>query len=150
MSSFTFSLEAVLTLRAREEEAAKGNWALAVQAQTRAEEALAVGKEELENYHQLLVDQRNATFRLGDQHIYFGAIATLKALCERLTAKLAAAVASTKKQHAILLEARMKHEVLKRLKEKKFEEHRAALQAKDEAAVADLVIARYRARVTDR
>lgn len=150
MSAFVFSLEAVLTLRSREEETAKANWAQAMQLQARAEEALAVAKEELEKYHQLLAEQRKETFRLGDQHIYFGAIATLKALCERLTARLAKAIAFTQKQHALLLEARMKHEVLKRLREKKFEEHQAAIQAREEKAVADLVIARYGARRNER
>lgn len=143
MKPFAFSLEAVLTVRAREEQAAAEAWALAVQNQTRAEQALEQAKQELENYHRLLERQRSARFHPGDQQVYLNAIVNQEMRCEELAIEYTKALQAAKAQHVLLLQARIKHEVLLRLKEKKMNEYKSSVQAKEEAAIEDLIIVRH-------
>jgi len=143
MKPFSFSLDAVLFVRAREEQAAAEAWALAVQAQTRAKEVWDAGIQELEDFHQLLEQKRCERFRPGDQEIYLYSIAGQKIRCEQLAAEYAKAVQFAKQRHAVLLEARMKHEVLTRLRQKKMNEYTRSVQAQEETAIQDLIIVRH-------
>lgn len=147
MKPFTFSLEAVLTLRVREEQLASKNWAKALQAQTVIEDALKQAEYELQQSQEILSQQRHGRFFPGEHQVHLAAFGNQKAICEALVKRLADAMEFTKKQHAILLEARMKLEVLTRLREKRKTDYETAIMAQEEAAIDDLVIARYGAKI---
>lgn len=149
MKPFTFSLEAVLTVRQREEQQAAKNWANALQTQNLVEGALRQAEFELWQSQETLQRQRNGRFLPGEHQVHLAAYSNQKAICEALAKRLADAIEFTKKQHAILLEARMKVEVLTRLKEKRKMDYDAAIVAQEEAAVDDLVIARYAAKTRE-
>jgi len=146
MKPFTFNLEAVLILRQREEQQAARNWAEALRNQNLIEGALRQAESELRQSQETLARQRNGRFLPGEHQIHLAANANQKAICEALAKRLAEAMEYTKKQHAILLEARMKVEVLMRLKEKRKKDYEAAVMAQEEAAIDDMVIARYAAK----
>ena len=146
MKPFTFNLEAVLILRQREEQQAARNWAEALRNQNLIEGALRQAEFELRQSQETLSRQRNGRFLPGEHQIHLAAHANQRAICEALAKRLAEAMEYTKKQHAILLEARMKVEVLMRLKEKRKKDYEAAVMAQEEAAIDDMVIARYAAK----
>jgi len=143
MKPFAFNLEAVLTVRTREEQSATESWARAVREQTHAQQVLAEAMRELEDAHQALFQKRSARFHPGDQALYLNAIGNQKNACEQLAKVLSEAVAFAHAKHATLLKARMKREVLSRLKQKKMNEYLRIIQAKEEAAVDDLIIVRH-------
>lgn len=149
MKAFSFSLEAVLLVRTREEQAAADAWALAVQARSLAEKALAAAKWDLEQRQTSLCQLRGERFRPGDQTMYLSAVAYQKSVCDRLAVELKKAADTAQARQADLLKARMKREVLTRLKEKKMNEYQSGLRAREEAAIDDLIITRYGRRGAD-
>ncbi|MDD5348798.1 MAG: flagellar FliJ family protein [Chthoniobacteraceae bacterium] len=146
MKAFAFSLEAVLIVRAREEQAAAEAWARAVREQTRAGQTLEAAKQALDAAQTALGQTRRERIRPGDQTLYLHAIANQQAACGQLADALRAAAQVTQARHTALLQARMKREVLARLKQKKMKEYQSAIQAMEEAAVDDLIIVRYGTR----
>jgi flagellar export protein FliJ len=149
MKSFTFSLEAVLLMRVREEQAAAEAWARAVQTRNQAEQALTDAKWKLDHAQSALCQIRRECFRPGDQAMYLNAIADQKSVCDRLAEGLKNAVQAAQACQRALLQARMKQEVLARLKQKKMNEYKSELQAMEEAAIDDLIITQYGRRRTD-
>ncbi len=143
MKPFAFSLEAVLLVRTREEQAAKEAWGVAMQAFTRAEQNLVAGKWELERQQTALCDLRGDCFRPGDQSMYLNAVAFQRSVCERLAMELKKAAEVARARQTALLQARMKCEVLRRLKENKMNEYQSDLRAREEAAIDDLMISRH-------
>lgn len=146
MKPFIFSLEAVLTMRVREEQLATEAWGHAVQAQTRAEQALEAATKELDNARQMLTQKRTGRFGPGDQTLYLNAIANQETTCKQLAEALHKAIQLTKTRQASLVSARMKREVMERLKQKKMNQHRRGIQAMEAAAIDDLIIVRHRRR----
>jgi hypothetical protein len=146
MKRFSFSLEAVLTLRAREEESAAQTWAEALQAQVKAEKALDMAKQTLEDYLTLLEQLRLGRFQPADQQVYLGAVSAQNLLCDQLSEALLKAIQTTAKQHALYLHARMRHEMLLRLKVKRHADYQKKAMTEDQALLQDLTIARHSKR----
>jgi flagellar protein FliJ len=143
MKSFSFSLEAVLVMRLREEQAAAEAWACAVQVRVQAEQALVAAKWRLDQSQSALCEIRGECFRPGDQAMYLNAIASQRSGCDQMAVELVKAAQTAQAQQKALLQARMKREVLTRLKEKKMKEYQSEVQASEEAAIDDLIIAQY-------
>lgn len=145
MKSFKFSLQAVLTVREREKDAAAQAWAAAVQAQNRCEQALEAAKRDLEQFHRQLEEKRRGRFlSAADQQLFISAIGTQKLLCETLLEDLSKAIQLANIEHGHFLQARMNHEVLVRLRDKKMNEFTSLVQSREEAAIEEMVIVRHK------
>jgi hypothetical protein len=146
MKKFFFNLEAILTLRLREEQEALGNWAKAAQAQAHAEQVHQAAVLEYQAAQESLTEERAGSFHPGDHQIHLAALEHQKVVCEQLKARADAAAEFTRVKHEEAMSARMKHEVLSRLKHNRKTAYEQALVASEEAAVSDLVIARHGTR----
>lgn len=146
MKRFVFNLEAVLTVRAREEKEAQGRWAKAAHAQAHAEQLHAAAVADYDASQAALAKQRSGSFHPGDHQIHLIALENQKAFCDKLLAEAREAAEQTRIQHELMLAARMRFEVLSRLKQKRRAAFDVALAAHEEAAISDLVIARHSAR----
>lgn len=143
MKAFQFTIEPVLTLRARQEHAAAEKHARAAEAQALAERDLAEADVVLEAYHHTLEKQRRESFRPDEHQLYLNALDRQKAFCKRLAGYVAKAAAIAAKEFATLLEARKQHEIVKHLKQHKKAAHQRACVAEEEAIIRDLILARH-------
>ncbi len=147
MSTFQFTLESILTLRSREEEAAQEHHIRAVQFKSRAETALRDARAELEAYHHSLATAREGVSFRHDQLLFLNALQYQQAACQHLAGKLQAAERELESRRTDLLAAHHKHEVLLRLKRTQQEAHQLATQRAEESALADLINARHALRL---
>lgn len=143
MKAFRFSIEAVLTVRAREEQKASEHYARAAEALGLAESELAAARAELEGYLTTIEMKRRESFRPADHQLYLNATDYQKRYCDYLTAKVARAAEIAEQHRAELLRARKKHEVVKHLKEKQRLAHQRAVLADEELTIRDLILARH-------
>jgi flagellar export protein FliJ len=143
MKPFRFTLETVLTLRAREEETAKETYAMALQERTRAAAALNEARTELEAYHQALADTRQGTSYRHEQMLFLNALRSQQVACQRLSGKVLEADHALEGCRKALLAAHQRHESLVRLKDSQLSAYRAACQREEETTVADMITARY-------
>jgi flagellar export protein FliJ len=143
MKAFTFSLESVLTLRAREEDLAREAFALAVQARDIVGRQLAEGRATIEIFHDALAGCRTGSTNRSEQIILLNALQHHQSHCGTLAIRLAAAERETAAKRDAYLTARRKREALSRLKTRKLVAHRLAEERREEAAVADVIAARH-------
>ncbi len=143
MKAFVFRLEAVLKLRAREEERARDVCAVALQNQAAATTALAAANAELEECHAILSRQRAGRTNRTEQILLLSALQQQQANCKLLVGRRAAADREVAIRREELLHARRKREALSNLKDRQRSAHRAASERQEEAVIADIITARH-------
>lgn len=143
MKPFTFRLESVLAIRAREEEQARELYARVLQARTLIEAALQQARNDLEGYHRALATKREGRSRRDEQLVFLSALQYQQAYCEKMRGQLAIAERDVEARRGELLVAHSKHEALVRLKDRQGEAHETASQRAEEMALGDLITARH-------
>jgi flagellar export protein FliJ len=143
MKPFKFSLESVLTLRTQEEDVAKNSYAEAVAFYNRTALALEEGLGDLEQLQSTLSEKRQGVSDKEDQLLYLQTIRQQRNYCDTLTQRLVRADQLKEVRFKLWMEARMKTQMLVRLKERHRERHNAEQARQEEKAVEDLVSARW-------
>lgn len=143
MKPFKFSLESVLTVREREEDAARQSYAEALDFQARTQGALDQAMLDLEGLHGELSEKRSGVSRRDDQILFIQAIRQQRFFCDTLTQRLARAAQLVEVRMQLWMEARRKTQMLERLKEKKREQYDAEVRRREEREVEDLITARW-------
>lgn len=143
MKSFQFSLESVLHLRRREEDAAKQSYAEAVGFRTRCQVALEQAMQDLEALQEQLMEKRSGLTHRDDHLMFLHAIRLQREFCQTVTQRLERAEQLVRVRLDVWMESRKKVEMLVRLKDKQIARHRAEMQRQEEKAVEDLITARY-------
>jgi flagellar export protein FliJ len=143
MKSFKFSLESVLTVRSREEDAARQSYAEALAFKSRTQEALNQAMLDLEGLHGELSEKRLGVSRRDDQILFIQAIRQQRFFCDTLTQRLSRADQLVEVRMQLWMEARRKTQILERLKEKKRDLFDAEARRREEREVEDLITARW-------
>jgi flagellar export protein FliJ len=143
MKPFKFSLESVLNLRSREEDAAKDSYAEAVAFYNRTLLALEAGLGDLEVLQDTLSSKRQGTSKKDDQLVYLQAIRQQRSFCDTLTQRLVRADQLQKVRFDLWMEARKKTQMLDKLKARHKERYTLEAARQEEKAVDDLVSARW-------
>lgn len=143
MKAFRFTLEAVLLLRSREEDAAKALYAEAVAFVNRTREALEQAIQDLEGLQAELSVKRQGTSKRDDQILFMQAIRQQRAFSDSLTQRLARAEQLAETRMQAWLAARRQTEILNRLKGRHLERYKAEVLRHEERAMDDLVSARW-------
>ena len=143
MKAFKFSLESVLMLRVREEDAAKDSYAEAVAFYNRTMESLNQGLGDLEQLQETLGEKRQGVSKKDDQLLYLQAIRQQRSFCDTLTQRLARAQQLQELRFRLWMEARSKTQMLEKLKERHKQRYDAEVLRAEEKSVDDLVSARW-------
>jgi flagellar FliJ protein len=143
MKAFKFSLESVLTLRRREEEAARESYSEALAFRSRCELALEQAMQDLEALQSELTEKRSGLTRRDDHLLFIHAIRQQKDYCTTVSQRLARAEQLVQARHGVWMEARRKTQMLERLKEKQQLRHRYEMERAEERLIDDLVAARF-------
>jgi len=143
MKPFIFSLESILALRVREEDAAKESYAEAVSFYNRTFDSLEVGLGDLEQLQGTLSEKRQGVTKKDDQMMYLQAIRQQRGFCDTLTQRLVRAQQLQELRFRLWMEARSKTQMLEKLKEKHKQRHEAEMKRRDEKSLDDLVSARW-------
>ena len=139
MKKFVFELEKLLNLRKYEQDQAQIELGKAVQAEAKIQEGLDD-----------LARQYVATKKMSAGQSDFGDIARtqqfysfIKIQQEKLMSDMAQAKIVTEEKRAVFNAAMQKHESLKKLKEKRFEEFKALAKKEEAKALDDVVAYKY-------
>jgi flagellar export protein FliJ len=143
MKAFKFSLESVLMLRIREEDAAKDSYAEAVAFYNRTMQSLNEGLGDLEQLQETLGEKRQGVSKKDDQLLYLQAIRQQRSFCDTLTQRLARAQQLQELRFRLWMEARSKTQMLEKLKERHKQRYDAEVLRAEEKSVDDLVSARW-------
>ena len=143
MRAFRFTLEPVLTLRSREEEAARDSYAEALAFKARTSEALDQAMLYLDTLQAELSEKRQATSKRDDQIMFIQAIRQQRSFCDTMTQRLARAVQLVEVRMKLWLDARRKRQVLEKLKEKRSKLHEAEIRRQEEREIEDLISSRW-------
>jgi flagellar export protein FliJ len=143
MKPFKFSLESVLVLRRREEDAAKAGYAEAVGFRNRCREALEQAMVDLENLQAELSSKRMGPTRRDDHVLYIHAIRQQRDFSFTVSQRLVRAEQLIQVRMQTWLEARRRSEMLEKLREKHRQRHEYESTRKDERELDDLVGARH-------
>ncbi len=143
MKAFKFSLEPVLILRHREEDAAKHSYAEAVGFRNRCLEALEQAMVDLEGLQRELGATRQGLSRRDDQILFIHAIRQQRDFCLTVTQRLARAEQLIQVRMEAWMVARRKADMLVRLKQKHQQEYNFVVQRLEERAIDDIVSARH-------
>lgn len=143
MKAFQFTLEPVLTLRSREEKLAEDVWVRSLRAQATVVAELAEAHEQFDRVHERLLQDLGTSFHPGDRVVHLTALAHLRERCNALASELQNAAAAVNRAQQQLVNARMRREMIERLRDKKRDKHCAALRASEDALVDDLVMSRF-------
>ena len=132
MKKFKFELESLLSLRKYEQEQAQIELGKAVSAETKIQADLDTLAEQYATVKKLGEGERDFAKIAEAQQFY----SFVKYQQEQLFAQMAQAKLVTEEKRAAFNAAMQKTESLKKLRERKFEEHKAA-QKKEEAKFLD-------------
>lgn len=143
MKAFTFRLEAVLNLRAREEEKAQDAYAQSLHARARIENEIREARATFDGYSAALRTAREGVSSGQHQMIFLNALQRQHTHCDRLAADLVPAEREVAKRREAMLDARRRREALTRLKEKQQSAHRAEAARVEESTIGDLITARH-------
>lgn len=143
MKAFKFSLEPVLVLRHREEDAAKQSYAEAVGFRNRCQEALEQAMVDLEGLQYELSSKRQGISRRDDQILFIHAIRQQRDFCLTVTQRLGRAEQLMQVRMEAWMAARRNSDMLVRLKQKHHQRYNFEVQRLEERAIDDLVSARH-------
>jgi len=143
MKQFHFSLEAVLRLRAEQLEKARLAFAECQQWRTRAAASVAAAQKEIDNCHDALTSRREVRTTRTDQLLFLNALQYEQSLLLRLKEELGRVERELEIRRMTMLAANRKLDALEKLRERQYEIHRAAAQRQEDAAMDDLITARY-------
>ncbi|MEI6714529.1 MAG: hypothetical protein WCO60_12300 [Verrucomicrobiota bacterium] len=143
MKAFKFSLEPVLVLRLREEDAAKQSYAEALGFRNRCQDALEQAMVDLEGLQFELSSKRQGLSRRDDQILFIHAIRQQRDFCHTVTQRLTRAEQLVQARMETWMDARRKTEMLVRLKRKHQDRHDFEVQRLEERAIDDIVSARH-------
>jgi len=143
MKTYTFRLQTVLNLRAREEEQARDAYAQSLHARARIENEIQQARATLDGYNAALRTAREGVSSGQHQMIFLNALQRQHTHCDRLAAELVPAEREVAKRREAMLEARRRREALTRLKEKQQSAHTAEAARAEEAMIGDLITARH-------
>jgi flagellar FliJ protein len=143
MKAFKFKLESVLTLRRREEDAAKESYAEALAFRQRCEQALEQAMQDLEGLQKELMVKRDSLTRRDDHLLFIHAIRQQKDFCSTVSQRLARAQQLVQVRHEAWMEARKKTQMLEKLKEKHHARFMYENQREEEKAIEEIVLARF-------
>ena len=143
MKQFKFSLEAVLQVREQEFERARQFHAECAQWRTRAAASLAEAQEEIDACHEALTSRREARTTRTDQLLLLNALQYQQSILQRLKMELARVERELEGRRNSMIIAQRKVDAIARLKERKQRIHKAMAQRQEDAAMDDLIAARY-------
>ena len=143
MKSFTFRLESILALRAREEAQAEEALGQSLRAHAAVEAELASARLGLASCEHIIARERQNSSRIGDQLILIRAWSVQNDLCEQVLTRLAVAENEAASARQVLVEARRRREAIERSKSRQEQEHAVAMRRIEEAEIADFITSRY-------
>lgn len=143
MKPFTFRLESILALRAREEAHAEEAFGQLLRAHAAIEAELASARLGLEACEHIISRERQHSTRSGDQLILIGAWSVQRDLCEQTLTRLAVAENEVAKARETLIEARRRRAAIERSKERQQQQHADAVRRHEEAEIADFITSRF-------
>ncbi len=143
MKRFIFSLEAVLTLRRRDEEHQKEIYGKAVANRDSLKLALSNALGHLEILQKELQAKRLGSTKRDDNLTFIHSIRQQRDFCEVVTQRVARADREVEIRLAGWMEARKSVQVLEKLKERHYQRYLLEEQRREERAIDDLVSARF-------
>lgn len=143
MKPFHFSLEAVLRLRAEQLEKTRHAFAECAGWRARAASSVAAAQAEIDLCQEALTAKRETRTTRTDQLLFLNALQYQQALLLRLKDELARVERELELRRQTMVAAQRKLEALERLRDRKKEAHRAAMQRREEAMIDDLIGVRF-------
>jgi len=143
MKLFQFSLEAVLQVRTQELERARQHFAECSQWRARAAASVASTQAEIDACHEALTARREQRTSRTDQLLLLNAIQYQQSLLLRFKMELSRVERELEIRRKLMLTAQRKLDALEKLKERKKHAHEAKSQHQEDAAMDDLIAARY-------
>ncbi len=143
MKTFTFRLQTVLNLRAREEEQARDAYAQALHARARLESEIRDAATTLDSYYGALRSAREGVSNRQHQLLFLAALQRQHTCCDGLAAKLVPLEREVALRREEMLDARRRREALTRLEEKQQCAHKAESVRAEESMIGDMITARH-------
>ena len=138
MKPAKFRLESVLQLYATREDQARAELGRAVQAREQAEAALFAAQAELEARTQAYAEHRASRGFSAETHAqHWAALQGGHAACKVQEARIVVAQQAEAKARAVLIEARRKHEIMRKLRARHAEHERLEGLRAEEHILAD-------------
>jgi flagellar export protein FliJ len=144
MKRFTFRLDSILKIRAREEDSAREILERCLSAQRSAERELDDANLRLDQSEDAMTGKRSGKTSIHDHLILLNAVRLDRDRCVNLTTRLAAATRETEAQRQLFQTARRRHQAILRLRERHSRAHAAAEQRREDNEISDFIISRHR------
>ena len=143
MKPFTFRLDSVLKIRAREEAQAREQFDHAIHARFRAQLELHEARAELDRCEDAISEKRSGRSCGGDHVVFLNAARIQRERCQHLAARLEAARKEMESRRQVFQTARRKHQAVEKLRGRQLRAHITAEQRREENAISDLIISRH-------
>lgn len=143
MKRFTFRLDSILKMRAREEDSAREILERCLAAQRSAERDLDEANLRLDRSEEALLGKRTGKTSIHDHLILLNAVRLERERCVNLTTRATAAIRETETQRRLFQTARRKHQAILRLHDRHSCVHSAAEQRREENEISDFIISRH-------
>jgi flagellar protein FliJ len=143
MKPFRFRLEALLTLRLREEDKMREALAYAETRRAKAEEAQAAGEAALEALDQALMNQRQGRLNCQNHLLMLQAMETQRRECVRLATVVRQSRTEAEYKRQDMMKARREREMVEHLRDKQKAEYQAEVARAEEREISDMIGARH-------
>ena len=143
MKAFRFRLESLLNLRTLHRERRLKEYAHAINERQREEKLLGALSARLTKIETDIAERRTQGISGHDQDIFLASIDHAKAALDRQREVIRIALSEEERYKATYIEADIAEKTLLRLKERRNEEHLREQESKEEAALDDVIGARY-------
>jgi flagellar export protein FliJ len=143
MKNFQFSLEVVLRVRSEQFEKTRQAFAECSQWRARAQNSILAAQAEIDASHEALTAKRSQRTTRADQILFLNSMQYQQTHLLRLKDELSRVERELEIRRQTMLAAQRKLDALENLKERKKEAHDTEVRRVEEAAMDDLIGARY-------
>lgn len=143
MKQFHFPLDVVLRVRSEQFEKTRLAFAECAQWRVRAQGSVAAAQAEIDACHEALTAKRSHRTTRTDQLLFLNSMQYQQSLLLRLKDELSRVERELEIRRQTMLAAQRKLDALERLKERKKEAYDTQVRRAEEAAMDDLIGARY-------
>jgi len=144
MKRFQFRLASILTLRLMEQNEAEGKYSAAIEVRRKIEQQILDVQGEYEQVNRFILQSREGGFSPADQAQYGTALENKVQQVAELKDLLQRAKNQENSAREVYIEARKKHELLDKLRERKLADHTAEQLLQEQMESDDLYNARRR------